>query len=29
MDFRVVVAKGEVRADLVARRFWQFWKPQP
>ncbi|MCX6094474.1 MAG: hypothetical protein NTY63_06615 [Candidatus Bipolaricaulota bacterium] len=29
MDFRVVVAKGEVRADLVARKFWQFWKPQP
>lgn len=29
MDFRVAVAKGEVRADLVARRFWQFWKPQP
>ncbi len=29
MDFRVVVAKGEVRADLVGRRFWQFWKPQP
>ncbi|MDD5264604.1 MAG: hypothetical protein PHU43_07180 [Candidatus Bipolaricaulis sp.] len=29
MDFRVVAARGEVRADLVARRFWQFWKPQP
>ncbi len=29
MDFRVVAANGVVRANLVARKFWQFWKPQP
>jgi len=29
MDFRVVAKDGEVRADLVARRFWEFWKPAP
>jgi len=29
MDFRVVAANGEVRADLVPRRFWEFWKPRP
>ena len=29
MDFRIVVGNGGVRAELVARRFWEFWKPQP
>ena len=29
MDFRVEVRNGQVRADLVPRRFWEFWKPRP
>ena len=26
MDFLLRIENGEVRADLVARKFWQFWK---
>ena len=29
MDFVIEVQNDRVRADLVARKFWQFWKPQP
>jgi len=29
MDFIIQVENGQVRADLVPRRFWQFWKPRP
>lgn len=29
MDFVLRISDGKVRADLVGRRFWEFWKPQP
>ena len=29
MDFHAVVKNGQVRAYLVPRRFWQFWRPRP
>jgi len=28
MDLVVTLLDGDVRADLVGRRFWEFWKPQ-
>ena len=29
MDFVIEVQNDRVRADLVPRKFWQFWKPRP
>jgi len=29
MDFIIQVENGQIRADLVPRKFWQFWKPGP
>jgi len=26
MDFHVSIQNGAVRADLVDRKFWEFWK---
>jgi hypothetical protein len=28
MDLVVTLRNGDVRANLVGRRFWQFWKPR-
>jgi hypothetical protein len=28
MDLVVTLRDGDVRANLVGRRFWEFWKPQ-
>lgn len=29
MDFTVTIENGIVRAELTARKFWQFWKDRP
>jgi hypothetical protein len=29
MDLVMTLRDGEVRANLVGRRFWEFWKPRP
>jgi hypothetical protein len=29
MDLVITLRDGEVQANLVGRRFWEFWKPRP
>ncbi len=29
MDLVITLRDGEVRASLVGRRFWEFWRPRP
>jgi hypothetical protein len=29
MDLVITLRDGQVKADLVGRRFWEFWKPRP
>jgi hypothetical protein len=29
MDLVVTLRNGDVQANLVGRRFWEFWKPKP
>jgi hypothetical protein len=28
MDLVVTLRNGDVQANLVGRRFWEFWKPK-